>query len=144
MRELLEYDWPGNVRQLEQLIQAGVAKNREILFSWDFHPVEAGFSRAPSRTGGDQLGPSRPQAETAATAATRPADVKRPTTAELPKSMDEVEKEKIKEALEVTQGNATRAAELLGYKSRQTILNKMDRYGIPRNYADPQSTQPSA
>ena len=55
----------------------------------------------------------------------------------MPKSMNEVEKDKIKEALEVTRGNATKAAELLGYKSRQTILNKMDSYGIPRNYADP-------
>jgi DNA-binding NtrC family response regulator len=124
LRELLEYDWPGNVRQLEQLIQAGVAKKREILFSWDFQ---------------DQLArvASRPQAETAAIPATEPSGAKRPKPAELPKTMDEVEKEKIKEALEVTQGNATRAAELLGYKSRQTILNKVDRYAIPRNYADP-------
>jgi transcriptional regulator of acetoin/glycerol metabolism len=50
--------------------------------------------------------------------------------------MDETEKEQIKEALEVVYGNVTRAAQLLGFKSRQTVLNKMDRYGIPRDYAD--------
>jgi transcriptional regulator with GAF, ATPase, and Fis domain len=130
LRELLDYDWPGNVRQLEQIVQAGVAKNQEILFSWDFQ---------------EQLGPATPtaKAETAEDSATRQGESKPAMKAAAPKSMDEVEKEKIKEALEVTQGNATRAAELLGYKSRQTILNKMDRYGIPRNYADPQAVHPS-
>ena len=46
--------------------------------------------------------------------------------------MEEVEREKITEALRTTRGNITRAAQLLGYKSRQTMLNKMDHYGIPR------------
>jgi TIR domain/Bacterial regulatory protein, Fis family len=49
------------------------------------------------------------------------------------------EKELIKEALEASGGNVTKAAVLLGYKSRQTILNKMDRFGIPRDYGEPQN-----
>ena len=49
---------------------------------------------------------------------------------------DVSEKELIKEALEASRGNITKAAAILGYKSRQTILSKMDRYGIPRNYFD--------
>jgi DNA-binding NtrC family response regulator len=126
LRELLDCDWPGNVRQLEQVIQAGVAKNREILFSWDFQ------EQLVRRT-------LKPPADNAREPDTRPPEGSRPKPVEAAKSMNEVEKEKIKEALEVTQGNATRAAELLGYKSRQTILNKMDRYGIPRTYADPQA-----
>jgi len=128
LRELVDYDWPGNVRQLEQTTQAGVAKNQEILFSWDFQEqLGAAASRAKTETTGDL--------------ATRQGEPGPATKAAGPQSMEEVEKEKIKEALEVTQGNATRAADLLGYKSRQTILNKMDRYGIPRNYADPQAGQ---
>ena len=51
--------------------------------------------------------------------------------------MAEVEKEKIMEALEATAGNISRATKLLGYRSRQTMLNKMDRYEIPRYYGDP-------
>jgi DNA-binding NtrC family response regulator len=51
--------------------------------------------------------------------------------------MKEVEREQILEALESTRGNITQAQQLLGYKSRQGMLNKMDRYGIPRNYGDP-------
>jgi DNA-binding NtrC family response regulator len=126
LRELLDHDWPGNVRQLEQTIQAGVAKNQEILFSWDFQ---------------EQLGPvtSKSKVETTDDLTSRQGQPNTAMKVAGPKSMDEVEKEKIKEALEVTQGNVTRAAKLLGYRSRQTILNKMDRYGIPRNYADPQA-----
>lgn len=127
LRELLEYEWPGNVRQLEYAIKAGVAKNQEILFSWDFEDqLRHAIRRAPAEPLPDETAAGVPQP-------------KPPGALGLPKSMEDLEKEKIKEALEVTQGNATRAAELLGYKSRQTILNKMDRYGIPRNYADPQA-----
>jgi len=32
--------------------------------------------------------------------------------------------------------NITRASELLGYKSSMTMLNKMDKYGVPRSYGD--------
>jgi transcriptional regulator with PAS, ATPase and Fis domain len=126
LRELLDCDWPGNVRQLEQTMQAGVGTNEEILFSWDFP---------------EQLRPttSKLKAETAGDLTSRQSESKAATKIAGPKGMDDVEKEKIKEALEVTQGNVTKSAQLLGYKSRQTILNKMDRYGIPRNYADPQA-----
>ena len=54
-------------------------------------------------------------------------------------SIREMEKQKIMEILETTNGNISRACRLLGYKSRQTILNKMDRFGIPRSYGDPGS-----
>jgi transcriptional regulator of acetoin/glycerol metabolism len=47
-----------------------------------------------------------------------------------------VEKAKIMEALDSVAGNVTLAARLLGYRSRQTMLNKMDRYRIPRNFGD--------
>ncbi len=51
-----------------------------------------------------------------------------------PKSMGEVEKEHILEVLEFTQGNKNQAYQILGYGSRQTLLNKLDEYGIPRNF----------
>jgi transcriptional regulator of acetoin/glycerol metabolism len=50
--------------------------------------------------------------------------------------MSTIEKEKILETLEATRGNISRAAKLLGYRSRQTMLNKMDRFEIPRSYGD--------
>jgi DNA-binding NtrC family response regulator len=124
LRILVENSWPGNIRQLEHVIQGAVAKNQEVIFSWDLE---------------EQLREATTPPSSKATAAATAADIRfTPPSASLPRRMDEVEKEQIEEALEATQGNATKAAELLGFKSRQTILTKMDRYGIPRNYADPQ------
>jgi len=123
LQKLTDYDWPGNVRELENQIKKAIDKEKEVLFSWDFE-IETLESPAPDS---DQT-------------AIRPALDEThgviPSPRSTPKTMDEIEKQKIMEALETTQGNVTRASELLGYKSRQTILNKMDRYGIPRDYGD--------
>ncbi len=123
LQALLASDWPGNVRELENAIRTAVAKvnDRDILFSWDL-PISS-----PQPEGA-------PAPETPSEPAAAPA---RPVLA-FPKPMAEVEKEKILEALEVSGGNISRAARLLGYRSRQTMLNKLDRYGIPRGYGDPQ------
>jgi transcriptional regulator with GAF, ATPase, and Fis domain len=119
LRLLTNSDWPGNVRQLEQQIQLAVAKGGEVLFSWDF----ATLSRTPSREPDDPYSAPGLGAD--------PAEI----STDAPKTMDEVEKECIIEALEVTKGNLTKSARLLGYKSRQTLLNKMGRHRIPRKYS---------
>ncbi len=129
LRILVQYSWPGNIRQLEHVIQGAVAKNQEVIFSWDLE---------------EQLMETTTPLVSTTAAATVAADSQdSQPSASLPRRMEEVEKEQIEEALEATQGNATKAAELLGYKSRQTILTKMDKYGIPRNYADPQMPKPN-
>lgn len=56
-------------------------------------------------------------------------------------SLEQVEREKILEALEETRGNMTRAAKILRI-SRMTILHKMDKYQIPRGYGDPAAEMP--
>ena len=122
LRLCLDYSWPGNIRQLEHVIRNAVAKDQEIIFSWDLP---------------DELAPKPAQSvETRPVAAAERAQTQSGEKS-TPKRIGELEKESIKEALEATLGNVTRAARILGYKSRQTMLNKMDRYGIPRNYADP-------
>ncbi len=109
--ELMNYDWPGNVRELQNCLSACVSQAGEILFSWDL-PEEIRVHRSVSVSAG------------------READ-RGPIV-----SMEEVEREKITEALRATRGNITKASQLLGYKSRQTMLNKMDHHGIPRDYGD--------
>src|SRR5712691_8789189 len=46
------------------------------------------------------------------------------------KSVEEVEKAHIMEVLEFTRGNKTKAAAILGYRTTQTLYNKLDHYGI--------------
>jgi DNA-binding NtrC family response regulator len=106
------------VRELENVLRDAVRAEREIIFSWDLPPGLRG--PAPSREESAQPAERGPRAK-------------------VPMTMDEVEKEKIREALEATRGNITRAGEILGFRSRQTMLNKMDRLGIPRNYGDPEA-----
>jgi len=125
---LQTHSWSGNVRQLENCIETAMSKvlDREILFSWDFAET---IGQVPT-TGGHELGAegdiaARPESHAIS-----------PTPPSL-RSMAEVEREKIMEALESTAGNISRATKLLGYRSRQTMLNKMDRYDIPRHYGDP-------
>jgi DNA-binding NtrC family response regulator len=46
-------------------------------------------------------------------------------------SVEEVERERILEALRLCAGNQTKAAQMLGI-SRRTLLNRLDQYGLPR------------
>jgi two-component system response regulator HydG len=117
LRLLVESDWPGNVRQLEHQVQLAVARGREVLFSWDFATSAASAPGPRDRSPKSGIRPEGPV-----------------RTADHPMTMDQVEKDHIKEVLETTKGNLSESAKLLG-KSRQTLLNKMDRYHIPRNYS---------
>lgn len=118
LHKLIEYDWPGNVRELENLIRKAIHPEKKILFSWDLEPDEStevmnSFNLSPSL----RISRSLERAN------------------KVLKPMTEVEKEKIMEALEATRGNITQTAGILGF-SRQTLVNKMDSFGIPRNYGD--------
>ena len=117
LEELMNYEWPGNVRELQNCIGNCLVQAGEILFSWDL-PAEVRAQRS--------------SAEEATSGSHKPVAMIVP--------MEEVEREKISEALRSTRGNITRASQLLGYKSRQTMLNKMDHYGIPRDYGDTSAT----
>jgi transcriptional regulator with PAS, ATPase and Fis domain len=125
LQRLIQHAWPGNVRELENLIQQAVSKNHDILFSWDLSTAFQGRAVLHRDV-------AEEESERMIKGTTDEKDF-----STSPKRMDEIEKEKIQEALEATRGNITRAGQILGYKSRQTMLHKMDRYGIPRDYADP-------
>jgi DNA-binding NtrC family response regulator/pSer/pThr/pTyr-binding forkhead associated (FHA) protein len=123
LHKLIEYDWPGNVRELESLMRKAIHPDKKILFSWDLEPDE-------SAQAANSLS-SSPSSKISKTSE---------RTNKVLKPMTEVEKEKIMEALEVTHGNITQTADILGF-SRQTLVNKMDSFGIPRNYGDAESAQ---
>ncbi|HET8548658.1 MAG TPA: sigma 54-interacting transcriptional regulator, partial [Bryobacteraceae bacterium] len=107
---LMNYSWPGNVRELQNCIMTSALAAGEVLFSWQL-ALPASTQAAASQT---TAGSAQP----------------------VIKTMADVEREKIIEALTATRGNITQAARALGYGSRTTILHKMDEYGIPRQFGD--------
>jgi two-component system nitrogen regulation response regulator GlnG len=138
LRRLEQHDWPGNVRQLENVVRRAlvVCKGDAILVG-DLPPEIAGSS-AVSET------PAAPPS----TAPTAPGSVATPaappTPAELAQQLfrwarvnselpviDAVERELVSEALRETKGNQIQAAKILGM-TRATLRKRIERFGIRR------------
>jgi two-component system response regulator PilR (NtrC family) len=106
LEELVAYDFPGNIRELENVLE-----------------------RATALSAGGEIGPEdlrlRPAA--AEEAGARPAEGA--LGAPLPEYLDRVEREAILEALSRTNFNRTAAAKLLGVTFR-TLRYRMQRLGI--------------
>ncbi len=101
---LTRYDWPGNIRELENCIERAVIMARgEVIAPADLPPGIQALSSAEKELAGLAL----------------PSGV----------SLQEVEKTLILKTLEDTGGNRTRAAEILGI-NRRTLQNKLKDYGI--------------
>ena len=100
---LLTYDWPGNVRELRNCVERMVVMSRERVLGEDSIPTHICESVAPG-------------------------SVKRPVlTSSL--NLEANEKALIIKALDETEGNRTKAAELLGI-SRRTMHRKLHQYGL--------------
>ena len=100
---LTRYDWPGNIRELENCLERAVIMARgEVIVPADLPP------NIQSLSGRDE-----------SQILDFPAGI----------SLDEVEKALILKTLEETGGNRSRAAEILGI-NRRTLLNKLKEYGI--------------
>ncbi len=99
LRQLTSYHWPGNVRELENAIERGVILMRGEHLTEKSLPlqVQKHFEKS-----GEQM-PSRPA------------------------TLQEAEKELIKQTLKETEGNKSEAARRLGI-TRKTLLNKLQRY----------------
>jgi DNA-binding NtrC family response regulator len=113
---LQEYSWPGNVRQLRNAIERGVA-----LASGP----EIGPEDLPEVVGGGARMPVSPTAPPRLAAAPGP----HLATLDLARSKEEAEKVRILLALERHGANRVRAAEELGV-SRMTLYKKLHKYGL--------------
>ncbi len=102
MALLKGYDWPGNVRELRNLLEGIIVMStREVI---DVDDLPEGIRGAtPERS--------------------FVPDVRRGMT------MEEIEKEAIRQALEVTDGSRTEASKLLGISTR-TLQRKVQRYDL--------------
>jgi len=104
MRALVEYPWPGNVRELENVVE-----------------------RAMVLTDGTQLGVE--QLPTLEAPVTRGDNGGSPLDLSVKRRTESLERALIKEALERTHGNRTRAAKLLDL-SHRALLYKIRDYGL--------------
>ncbi|HLA85812.1 MAG TPA: sigma-54 dependent transcriptional regulator [Thermoguttaceae bacterium] len=105
-RRLLAYDWPGNVRQLRNMIESMVVVDYDGLLDLDDLPEELA----------EPASPTEPVAGTTLTHL-------------VGKSLDEMERLFITETLNVAGGNREEAANMLGIGER-TLYRKIKEFGI--------------
>jgi two-component system response regulator PilR (NtrC family) len=106
LAELAQYDFPGNIRELENVLE-----------------------RATALSGGAQIGADDLMLKPVAADESGGRAAEGPLGAPLPEYLDRVEREAILEALARTQFNRTAAAKLLGITFR-TLRYRMQRLGI--------------
>jgi two-component system response regulator PilR (NtrC family) len=112
LRWLETADWPGNVRQLENVIERAVALERGPLIQVSSLPSEQG-PRAPGRNG---------------TAAADPAELPE-SGLDLPRHLETQERELVSQALRQSGGRHDRAAKLLAISPRQ-FRYLLDKYAL--------------
>jgi two-component system, NtrC family, response regulator AtoC len=125
LEALERYAWPGNVRELRNVIERGavLCQGKTLLLSH----LPAKISSC-SLTGGSEL---------AALDAGEPATANGSASSlaerreRLQHAIDDLERERIRAALEKTGGNQTSAAEELGI-SRRTLVYRLTALGMPR------------
>jgi DNA-binding NtrC family response regulator len=105
-RLIMEYSWPGNVRQLESAIERALLLAEGDEVTVEDLPVEIRSATQSESAGGFKLPPEGI-------------------------SFEELEKSMIIQAMEQTGWNITRAAKLLGLSFR-TMQYRLDKFGIKR------------
>jgi DNA-binding NtrC family response regulator len=104
---LMSYDWPGNVRELENCIQRAVSLGSGTFIQMQDLPSAMLYHLARKSSSGQDLG-----------------------------TLQALEQQAIRQALQATGGDRVRAAKLLGI-GKTTIYRKLKEYGIDANPADP-------
>lgn len=118
LRRLVDYNWPGNVRELKNTMDRAVIMAEGDELSARDLPGE--FTSGPQQSpidGGDDADPG----------------LRVPFTADFREDRREFERRYISRCLEHTQGNVTRAAEILGMH-RQSLQHKLRQLGLGRRY----------
>jgi DNA-binding NtrC family response regulator len=118
LRRLVEYNWPGNVRELKNTMDRAVI-------------MAEGDELSPRDLPGEMTAGSRPIATDTSDA--DEGGLKVPFTADFREDRREFERRYISRCLEHTQGNVTKAAEILGMH-RQSLQHKLRQLGLGRRY----------
>jgi len=112
VRLLNSYHWPGNIRQLEHVVDEAVITNNAAVLTVDMLP-----------------------AEITSTATSGVCNAKRAIITDLKglPSIEQMERELIVQALEVTSGSVSAAAKHLGL-SEATLYRKIKKFGLSRRF----------
>lgn len=121
MNKFMQYTWPGNVRQLENMVHRGVVLAADETTVQPEHVINEFFSDArPTNGTATLLEGAAPASAASAMPAAVAAGGRRMT-------IEEMEREMILQALNETNNNQQAAADLLGICAR-TIRNKLKKY----------------
>jgi DNA-binding NtrC family response regulator len=118
LRRLVEYNWPGNVRELKNTMDRAV-----IMAEGD--ELTARDLPGEIAVGSQQIATDSPDSDD--------QGLKVPFTADFREDRREFERRYISRCLEHTQGNVTRAAEILSMH-RQSLQHKLRQLGLGRRY----------
>jgi two-component system response regulator PilR (NtrC family) len=127
MRLLLGYHWPGNVRQLDTVLQRAVLLSDGRVIDYMDLPIEVRFSSLPLR----ETGPASPGGAEGAYRYMLPVQGI---------NLEEVEREFILQAMEISGGVIAKAAKLLGLSYR-TLQYRLEKFQIRRE-GDETAAQP--
>ncbi|HXZ44393.1 MAG TPA: helix-turn-helix domain-containing protein, partial [archaeon] len=124
MRLLLGYHWPGNVRQLDTVLQRAVLLSDGRAIDYMDLPIEVRFSSLPLR-----------EADIPAALA-KAEGVYQYVLPSKGINLEEVEREFILQAMELSRGVIAKAAKLLGLSYR-TLQYRLEKFQIRREGGEP-------
>jgi transcriptional regulator with GAF, ATPase, and Fis domain len=131
---LCQFDWPGNVRELENAVERAITLNvggkllPEDFLQFTPMPLTRAVGASASSTVSSGPAANSANQSIAASSATF-------WVCELPRSLEDVERQHLQAMLRYTKGNKLRAAELLGI-GRYSLYRKAERLGIDLNQED--------
>ena len=158
MTLLLSYQWPGNIRELRNVMERALLLCNDDVITSEHMPVEKMGATLPARSLGASMPPPPPSREvpsvvprprgsnsptrippppddsveaTGRLPAVDIADLRDMSPTELKSKLEEMDRDRVLSALEQCAGNQTQAAKILGI-SRRTLVTRLETYKLPR------------